>query len=168
MLAPAFASTKSAVIFSLPSSRPPLSLWRLPLLRLSALRRLRSRPPRRHRDQSHHRQQRYSQQPVLNQSQHVRHPSGFNSIAASSAVLGASSFSTIDSCTACAPSPTAPIPSSVGTPSADVKFPSDPPPVAASCRPKPIVPARVAARRNKRHRSSRPLHRGPVQSALHC
>ena len=55
-------------------------------------------------------------------------------IAASSAVLGTSASSKIDSRCACAPSPTAPIPSRVGIPRAEVKFPSEPPPVAASCK----------------------------------
>src|SRR5205085_8991097 len=45
--------------------------------------------------------------------------------------LGSSEIIT-DSCSAWAPSPTAPKPSSVGIPSAAVKFPSDPPPTAAS------------------------------------
>ena len=62
-------------------------------------------------------------------------------IDASSAVRFANSLSRIDSCTACAPSPTAPIPSNVGIPSAAVKFPSEPPPSAARLR-KSTAPSR--------------------------
>src|SRR3981081_1521357 len=58
-------------------------------------------------------------------------------IAASTAVLGTRASSRIDSWEACAPSPTAPIPSSVEIPRAEVKFPSEPPPAAASRHLKP-------------------------------
>ena len=60
------------------------------------------------------------------------------SMPASSAVRGARCSTITDSCRACAPSPTAPMPSSVGMPSAAVKFPSDAPPVAASSSTKPV------------------------------
>lgn len=90
-------------------------------------------------DQSDNYQQRNRQQAIFDDPQHspslfpyFTNSFGSHSIDASSAVLGASSRNTIDSFLACAPSPTAPIPSSVGIPSADVKLPSDPPPVAAS------------------------------------
>src|ERR1035441_1201808 len=65
--------------------------------------------------------------------------------AASSAVLGARCSTTIDSCGACAPSPTAPKPSRVGTPNAAVKFPSEAPPVDASSSVKPNSAASALA-----------------------
>ena len=58
-------------------------------------------------------------------------------IAASSAVRGARCSTRTDSWRACAPSPTAPMPSSVGMPRAAVKLPSEPPPVEASSSAKP-------------------------------
>src|SRR5580698_2581469 len=84
-------------------------------------------------------QHEHSQQGEINCNQHLRPLFRPYSkarppiIAVSSAVLGTSVSSKIDSRSACAPSPTAPIPSSVGIPRAEVKFPSEPPPVAASC-----------------------------------
>src|SRR5438874_1789780 len=51
---------------------------------------------------------------------------------ATSAARRGSSEITIDSVGACAPSPTPPSPSRVGIPSPAVKFPSEPPPTAAS------------------------------------
>src|SRR5262249_49498705 len=53
---------------------------------------------------------------------------------ATSAARSGSGSSSTYSWSACAPSPIAPSPSSVGTPSAAVKFPSDPPPVLPSAR----------------------------------
>src|SRR2546425_2348011 len=53
------------------------------------------------------------------------------------------------SCGLCAPSPTPPRPSSVGTPKAAVKLPSEPPPVKDSSSFSPIVIARACARRKR-------------------
>src|SRR5207302_232006 len=53
------------------------------------------------------------------------------------------------SCRLCAPSPTPPRPSSVGTPKAAVKLPSEPPPVKDSSSFSPIVIARACARRKR-------------------
>src|ERR1039458_6313246 len=55
-----------------------------------------------------------------------------------SAVRSAMRFTNRLSFAACAPSPTAPKPSSVGIPSAAVKFPSEPPPVSDSSNSTPI------------------------------
>ena len=51
------------------------------------------------------------------------------------------------SCGACAPSPTAPRPSSVGTPSAAVKLPSEPPPVSDSSSSTPSSARQLLRRR---------------------
>src|ERR1039458_906962 len=64
---------------------------------------------------------------------------------ASSAVLGARCSTRIDSWRASAPSPTAPLPSRVGMPSAAVKLPSEAPPVEASFSGKPSSAARLLA-----------------------
>ena len=58
-------------------------------------------------------------------------------IAANNAVRGASESMRIDSFSACAPRPTAPMPSRVGMPRTEVKFPSEPPPVEASSNTNP-------------------------------
>ena len=69
------------------------------------------------------------------------------------------------SCSACAPSPSRPSPSNVGTPSAAVKFPSDPPPVAAFAQllaqfpGARRAPARRAARRAADRSSGGRRHR---------
>ena len=66
-------------------------------------------------------------------------------IPASKAVRGARCSSRTDSCAACAPSPTAPMPSRVGMPRAEVKLPSDAPPVEASSSANPSSAARAWA-----------------------
>ena len=81
------------------------------------------------------------------------------------AVLGTRCSTTTDSCAACAPSPTAPNPSSVGTPSAAVKLPSEPPPVAASSSVKPSSAASSLACLVERDRPAPAFHRRTVQPA---
>src|SRR5437660_11893427 len=68
--------------------------------------------------------------------------------AASRAALLGISERTTDSWAACAPSPTAPRPSSVGTPRAAVKLPSEAPPVllSSSTQGRPPAPFMPAAR----------------------
>ncbi len=87
------------------------------------------------------------------------------SIPASSAVRGARCSSTTDSWLACAPSPTAPIPSSVGMPRAEVKLPSDAPPVDASSRSNAKFSCQRASLREQLGRAASALHRRPVDSA---
>ena len=85
-------------------------------------------------------------------------------IAASSAVLGTSASSRMDSRSACAPSPTAPIPSNVGIPRAEVKFPSEPPPVAASCKLKTQSRGHCCCAAKKSNRARSSFHRRPIQA----
>src|SRR5207245_6447957 len=61
------------------------------------------------------------------------------------------------SCRLCAPSPTPPRPSSVGTPKAAVKLPSEPPPVKDSSSFSPIVIARACARRKRAKLAARSI-----------
>ena len=72
---------------------------------------------------------------------------------------------TTDSCAACAPSPTAPIPSSVGTPRAAVKLPSEPPPVAASSRVEAEFSRYGARFFEQGNRSGFALHRRTIDAA---
>jgi hypothetical protein len=74
--------------------------------------------------------------------------------AANSAVRGATCSTATDSCAACAPSPTAPRPSSVGTPSAAVKLPSE----SSGQLPRPFVES---------HRARPALHRRTIQTTRH-
>ena len=86
-------------------------------------------------------------------------------IPASSAVRGARCSMRTDSWGACAPSPTAPMPSSVGMPSAAVKLPSDPPPVDASSSAKPSSAASELRFSEEPHGSAAALHGRPVDAA---
>src|SRR6266436_409143 len=65
---------------------------------------------------------------------------------ANRAALRGNSEMVMNSWTACAPSPTPPRPSRVGIPSPAVKFPSEPPPTAASLSFQPSSLARTTAR----------------------
>ncbi len=86
---------------------------------------------------------------------------------ASSAVRSAIRSIRMLSFTACAPSPTPPKPSSVGIPSAAVKFPSDPPPVDDSSRSTPSSLAQPRADSNSFRIPATPLHRRTIQAAFH-
>jgi hypothetical protein len=86
---------------------------------------------------------------------------------ASSAVRSAIRSSRMLSFTACAPSPTPPSPSSVGTPSAAVKLPSEPPPVADSSSFTPNSWRSRAPFLKQLANGRRSLHRRAIQSAVH-
>ncbi len=70
-----------------------------------------------------------------------------------------------DSCGECAPSPTAPMPSSVGMPSAAVKLPSEAPPVAASSSAKPRSAGKRLRFAKELNGSTAALHGRPVNAA---
>ena len=69
------------------------------------------------------------------------------------------------SCAACAPSPTAPRPSNVGTPREAVIFPSDAPPVAPSARSRPSSAATDRASSNRRRHGGGPFERRAIEPA---
>ena len=69
------------------------------------------------------------------------------------------------SCAACAPSPIAPSPSSVGTPSAAVKLPSDPPPALPSPSSRPRAAATADALREQLDNCGGAFHRRPLEPA---
>ena len=77
--------------------------------------------------------------------QHPQHSHKAATNLASNAVRSAIRSIRMLSFTACAPSPTVPNPSSVGTPSAAEKFPSEPPPVADSSNTTPSSTANKRA-----------------------
>ncbi len=91
----------------------------------------------------------------------------FANRAASNAVRSAMRSIRILSLLACAPSPTPPKPSSVGTPSAAVKFPSEPPPVADSSSFQAQAAPHFLRFAEQFLNRFAPLHRRPVQATLY-